>query len=424
MMNPSSRSPRRTLFPFCGSFFLFVILGPIAAQSATYYVATTGNDSNPGTLSSPWRNPQKCVDSGSPLVGGDVCEIANGTYTSTTTGRVVATIGATAPAGQPGKPITIRAANPSGAHILIPNSWPGVDCNVDFCPFSGFYITRPYYVIEGFEITRPGSFMGTKASVHGIDLEVGSDGSIVRRNRLHDIGRNICSDAVFGITGMSVVSGNLIIEENVFFTIGRLRDGENDCTTVRYQNDHGVYARATTNLTIRRNVFYDINRGFPIQIFKSGGGVTKNLNIYHNTFSGKSPTGLPAGHILLANTINGANIKNNISCNAHGGIVIPYLLTASDVVVSFNLSDTLERVSSISIPGVTFSNNIQQGTNLSFINESANNFRLTSRSPAINRGTTVGVPAVADGKPDIGAYEFSQEESSSPPRIPVGLSIQ
>jgi hypothetical protein len=100
-----------------------------------------------------------------------------------------------------------------------------------------------------------------------------------------------------------------------------------------------------------------------------------------------------------------------------------YALTASKVTVSNNLSDTLEKTG-LSIAGVTFSNNIQRSTNLGFIDKWHNDFRLTSASAAIDRGTTVGVPPVKDGAPDIGAYEYSEQNNQSPPAAPIGLTLR
>jgi hypothetical protein len=87
--------------------------------------------------------------------------------------------------------------------------------------------------------------------------------------------------------------------------------------------------------------------------------MTTNLDIYHNLFFGRSPTWKPAGHILLANTISGVNIKNNISADAQFGMVNIYPLSASNVVVSNNLNDTLEKTG-LDVAGVTFSNNIHE----------------------------------------------------------------
>lgn len=56
---------------------LSVLLMPSMAQAATYYVATTGNNSNPGTQSQPWRTIQNAA---SRMVGGDTVFVRGGVY--------------------------------------------------------------------------------------------------------------------------------------------------------------------------------------------------------------------------------------------------------------------------------------------------------------------------------------------------------
>jgi hypothetical protein len=285
---------------------------------------------------------------------------------------------------------------------------------------AGFYITRPYYIIEGFEITG-GANPGLSASHTGIVFTPTATGGIARLNTIHHIGRTLCSESLFSASGMFIdsVSG-VLIEKNRLYSIGRLRNGESGCSTTIYQHDHGIYASATTNLTILRNVIYDTNRGYPIHIYKSD-GTTTNLKIYNNTMAGKSPTGFPAGHIILANTVNTANIKNNISYDAVTGMVLPYQLSASNVTVSFNLSDTLENAG-VGVPGLTFSNNLQH-TSPGFVNAATNDFHLSAGSAAIDAGTNVGI-FTQDGAPDIGAHEVSNQGDASAPSSPIGLRVQ
>jgi len=49
----------------------------LVSYSRTIYVATTGNDSNPGTETSPYLNIQKAIDAAAP---GDTIYIRGGTY--------------------------------------------------------------------------------------------------------------------------------------------------------------------------------------------------------------------------------------------------------------------------------------------------------------------------------------------------------
>jgi hypothetical protein len=54
----------------------------VCTADSTYYVATTGSDANPGTLSSPFQTIQKCA---SIATAGDTCLIRQGTYRETVT---------------------------------------------------------------------------------------------------------------------------------------------------------------------------------------------------------------------------------------------------------------------------------------------------------------------------------------------------
>jgi hypothetical protein len=62
--------------PFASSLQWKIYL-PLVVNPATYYVSPTGNDSNPGTQSQPWKTIQKCLDQAQP---GYTCEIFGGTY--------------------------------------------------------------------------------------------------------------------------------------------------------------------------------------------------------------------------------------------------------------------------------------------------------------------------------------------------------
>ncbi|AEE53987.1 right-handed parallel beta-helix repeat-containing protein [Haliscomenobacter hydrossis] len=58
-------------------FCLFAL--PLALHAATFYVATTGNDNNPGTLAAPFRTLSKAIAAASP---GSTIELRGGKYTS------------------------------------------------------------------------------------------------------------------------------------------------------------------------------------------------------------------------------------------------------------------------------------------------------------------------------------------------------
>ena len=409
MTNRLIRSPHSVLLSFSGVCALLILFGTVTAQGATYYVATTGSDSNPGTSDRPWRNPQRCTTS--PIKAGDTCIVRSGTYTDTDGNGAVVWVynRTTTPSGTASGPITIKSEKPLGAVIAV-SSRNGLN--------TGFYVDKPYYVIEGFNISG-GSNSGSSATYHGIYLTSSADGAVVRANSIHHIGRAVCSNSDNGFPGVFVKgTSSVLIERNRIYSIGRRRNGESGCSTTRYQHDHGIYVTGASNVTVRRNVIYDSNRGYPIHVYR---GTTSNLNIYHNTLSGKSPTGKPTGHILLASTIRTANIKNNISTDAKSGMVVITGLTASGVSINYNMSNTITNAKGGSYSGVQFSNNFDRISTLGFVSNSTNDFRLVSGSPAINRGTTSGVPPVSDGAPDISAYEYAVQNNISSPLTPKGL---
>jgi hypothetical protein len=394
------------------AFALFFLVGATAAQAATYYVATTGNDTSNGSQSSPWRTPQKCINA---MVAGDICTVGDGNYTDSDSNSVVGIISGIAANGVAGNPITIRSTNPSGAHIILSNNNNGNH---------GFYVQRNYWIIEGFDITG-GTFSGNNVAYSGITVE-GATGTVVRNNIFHNIARTICTDSPNGNQGMYIHSANsTMIDSNRFYTIGRMYNGESGCSTIRAAQDHGLYIDGASAITIQRNVFYDITRGWPIQIYSGAGLTTSNANIFNNTFSGKSSLGGngPAGHMVLGTRINIVNIKNNISHNNYDGIVrcSTSLVSATSVLVEHNLTDSSKAKTGESCPAnVTFLNNVTS-TSTGFVNATVNDFRLSSNSPAIDAGVLIGL-AYNGSAPDIGYFEFGGQQATV--TAPKNLRVQ
>jgi hypothetical protein len=79
--------------------FISLCMGAKASYAATFYVATTGNDANPGTAAAPFRTLNKGA---SRLRGGDTLIVKAGTYTEAMLNNI--------PSGTGGAPTTIRNA--------------------------------------------------------------------------------------------------------------------------------------------------------------------------------------------------------------------------------------------------------------------------------------------------------------------------
>jgi hypothetical protein len=416
-MNQSNKALSYTVLLRWGWLFLLILSQPIAAQADTYYVEITGNDSNPGTSDRPWRHPQKCVDRNSPLVKGDTCLIGKGTYTDTDGDGIVIYIRSSAPQGTASEPITLKSASPLGAVISLSSTGKGN---------SGIYVGRSHYVIEGFDIQGGKNPLAATA---GINVSGVVTGLTIRQNAIHGQGVGVCSESSNAYSGIQLSSSsNVTIEHNRIYHIGRLRNGVQDCTTTKNFQDHGVYSPGASNVTIRRNIFYDITRGYALHVYSGRGKSHENVFIYNNTISGKSPTGRPSGQIALCNTLRNVHIKNNIFHDLPLDYVIQYCAAGTNaisLVISHNLTNgtrnDFQNPNKKPFSGVT---QLSNRTNVDprFVDAESRNFKLLSTSPAINSGTNMGLPYKGSA-PDIGAYEFSEQDDPEPLR-PEDVRIQ
>jgi hypothetical protein len=394
---------------------LSYLLGAVLAQATTYYVSQTGNDRNAGTSESlPFGTIQKCVDV---VAAGDTCTVADGTYTDpdlTDRNNLVAYI--RGPINQNGtidKPITLKSTNQHGAKIIIP-SMSVTGGNV------GIGVARSYWNIDGFDISGGNGVTGTQnTSIAGV--AVYAVGTVIRNNQFHNIGEAVCTLAANGFAGVFVApaSSNTRIDNNIFHTIGRMNslDGTGCSRSISSANDHGIYAQAPfTGLTIERNVFYNIVKGWPIHIYNATGSTANNINIYNNTFADKSKGGEagPAGHVLLAHGMYDVSIINNISYNAYRGMVQCSNLIGTNIVVDHNLSDTGIKTVEVCPGGVTFSNNLTS-TVPGFTDALTHDYRLAAGSVAIDRGMKIPGMTYAGSGPDIGAYEYDISTAISAP---------
>lgn len=93
--------------------------------TGTYYVSTTGNDSNPGTSGSPFLTIQKCVSTA--INPGNTCIVTNGTYTAGFQDNL-----ALGGSGTEMAPITIKAQNRGGVTIdqsTLVTGWTSISTN-------------------------------------------------------------------------------------------------------------------------------------------------------------------------------------------------------------------------------------------------------------------------------------------------------
>ncbi|MBF0227885.1 MAG: hypothetical protein HQK76_20760 [Desulfobacterales bacterium] len=115
--------------------FFFV---PVSWSGSSYYIANSGsaNDSNPGTIDSPWKTFAGSI---AKLTPGDTLIVRDGTYNEQIRFKGVS--------GTLGNPITVRAENIGKAIIQIKETDPAASA---IEVYSDTVSTTSYITIEGF----------------------------------------------------------------------------------------------------------------------------------------------------------------------------------------------------------------------------------------------------------------------------------
>jgi hypothetical protein len=422
-------------------FLLALAGGP--AIAATYYVSTSGSDSNPGTQAQPWATLQKAVDT---IASGDTILVTPGTY-------VGCRIRYSGAAGAP-KTLTVQTAG-----TVLVNA-PGPLCrrpsDIEIISEDWGATPTSYWVIDGFEVInspkwgidgiRPynitvrnnvvhnngtsGTFTGIHQgfcdyalvennvsysnSEHGLYCTNSADYGVARRNVLYSNGSegmHMNGDARQG--GDGIMTGWLV-EKNI-----------------AYNNvNHGYDGDGVEYTTWKNNLAYD-NGSKGLNIYQVDGKTNPRYDkVLNNTFVTKPGGYMPLTWLKGRNKVGGNNnsTMNNILYSADYtnrlrgsmGYVSTWMSTfTSDynvVIDRFGLDDnrttyTLAQWQS------QFGKDLHSfncfDLTVLFVDPAGKNWHLKSTSPAINAGTTLtdvtddleGYPRTA-GSYDIGCYEY------------------
>jgi hypothetical protein len=376
-----------------------------SAFATTYYVATNGSDSNPGTLAQPFLTIQHAADN---VNAGDTVIVETGVYSDSTQHGALVSI---TRSGTAGNYITFQSQNKWGAILDGVNNTAltGVD-------FAGSYIRFQDFELRGFSEEALSTYEGGKF----INI-VG--------NNIHDIGR-FCTDTTKGLDGIFIATSNNVVEQNLVHDIGRYAPGENGCSpkTRYYKNhDHAIYVDASfggaDKLMVRNNVFYRLKRGWGIHVYPSpvdGLSVLNNTFIWGNTWQ-------PGFIIFAGGGATHFRVENNIAYSPTQSFV-HFLDTSGYTGIIANNLTYNGTISDATPSGVTFSANMDN-VDPKLINAgdsteddaSLPDARLTSGSPAIGAGAELSdvtidyTGAPRSNPPSIGAYEFVSVSAPSPP---------
>ena len=375
--------------------------GPPQSGGVNYYVATTGSDTNSGTITQPLRTIQRAADLVNP---GDTVIVDDGVYTYSGTNYCspAKTIVCTTRGGIATNWVVFKSKNRWGAKIdgqnnSVDNGW-------------AFQSNAGYIRIEGFEFYGMGSSGGSSSAIEAYNG--GHDIELIG-NHIHDVGRQ-CTQTINGLVGIYVKQNQVLIEQNSIHDIGRYAPGENGCSYpagyIGYQtHDHAMYLSAGDDVTILNNVVYNIRRGWAVQVFPNS---RTRLNILNNTFAFGNPN--QHGHIVLYQaSITDSNIKNNVFYQPTvAAIYVGGGATFNNTTIANNLTD-VGQIADSTPSGIAFSNN-QVNTNPLFLNAAGLDFHLQAASPAVDTGQTLalvtndyeGRSRPAGNAYDRGAYEY------------------
>lgn len=413
--------PKRTI----GACLLASALLPaVPAHTATYYVATTGSNSNPGTEDKPFLTIAYAVNT---MIAGDTTYVRGGTYNESG--------------------VRFRRSGTSAAPIRLlnyPGESPVLSCTAQnleansflFYNAAGWRVAIGWITLEGFEVTNCND--GIKAfNLHD---------STFRRNWIHH-NRN---QGFLGNNGTRVVFDRNIVNHNGDFV---------GCTSCNKQ--HGFYANGTA-WTVTNNLIYG-NLGYGIQLNASSSSIynpashagpefaaSRDWIIANNTIAYNHYRG---GLVIWGSTSHNARIENNIfyenavtqSTSTANGIDFVSVTNATGIQIRNNLfyASGSGGTQAWSATGATAGVNYTQSGNIinvgapRFVSAGATlppspNFALTSTSPAIDAGRSLDITKIAiDGttRPqgrayDIGAYEYTPDADAQSPSAPRALQVR
>lgn len=408
-------------------------------SAATFYVSTTGSDSNAGTQAKPWATLQHAVDTISP---GDTIQVLAGTYVGCRIGH----------SGSQSSPKTLEAA--PGASVLVNKPGPGNKHN-SIIEFELFGSTVSDWIVSGFEVANSPNY--------GIDVRV-TERITVQKNHVHNS----------KLTGIfTAFSNNILIQNNetdhnsehgiyqsnssVYPTIHGNNSHNNASAGIHMNGDiseqpgdglvrfatvedntiwengtaggSGINCDGVDDSIIRNNLLYN-NHASGISLYAiDGAHGSSNNNVYNNTIvmapNSRFVINIPSDGGGKAAPV-GNVVENNILYTPdsfHGSVLIAKAKVSgfhSDYNIVVNQFSDNNGNTSISLAkwqalGYDLHSIIATPVQL-FVNPASNNYQLKPGSPAVDKGTALtdvptdilGVKRPQGTAWDIGCYELIQ----------------
>lgn len=391
----------------------------------TYYIATTGSDTNSGTITAPFKTVAKAH---SLVVAGDIILVRGGTYVTpaiklTKSGTSVNRISLWAYPGE--KPVLV------GSSITVNATWViTLSNNASWWHIKGFEIKNNAWgggifmrncsnnIIENNNIHHNGnlsdwaatgiSVYGTSSNnlilnndshhnmdkdcgdADGIDMGVTGSGNVIRGNR---VWQNSDDGIDLFNTNDNTVGGRVLVENNWAWLNGY------NSSLVACGNGMGIKLGGARNANtvsgghkVRNNVTWkNFSGGFDDNNSGISGPVARPDTLYNNTSWQNVTDGnyvfyAPSLHVFRNNLSVGILGQTNGSFTTNSWS-LPVTANNSDFVSISDVCAIGPRQADGSLPVCTF-------------------LRLIQGSDLIDKGVNVGIPFLGVS-PDLGAFEFS-----------------
>ena len=422
---------------------LAVILALVTgAYGTTYYVATNGSDSNPGTLAQPWATLQYAVNT---IANGDTIIVLPGTYAGC---RIELS-------GASGAPKTLKAQT-AGSVLL--NALGPVNRHNRILEVENYSAAVNYWVIDGFEINGNNTIGGYDS--RSVDTQMNNN--ITAQNLIvHNAknGTSVCTGIFSAFTNYALIQyctsysnaehgcyvnnscDNGVVRCNTFYSNASLGvhmngdksmggDGQMTGWVIErnksYANgSNGFDGDGVSSSIWKNNLAYDnVSKG--IHLTQADGTSNPSYDkVYNNTlvvhiggyyclnfYKGKSKTG-GNNNSVFNNILYNYDINNSM----RGSLMyittwMPTFQSNYNVVVNrFGCNDNRYKYTLAewrAAWGKDMNSTLCLDATALFVDDVNHNFHLKSTSPAINAGTTLAdVTNDMDGevRPQGGGYD-------------------
>ncbi len=427
------------------------------ASQNTYYVATTGSDSNSGSIGNPFKTIQKGV---SILTAGDTLLIRAGTYKEKVSIKNSgSSAGYITIKNYAGEKVIIKGTNTGGGNISIVNkSYIRIE-GLEICDNSGNN-TPMGISVEGagtniqivnnkvYGITSSSNAHGI--AVYGTNSKSPITNLLIEGNEVYNckLGQSESMVLNGNVTEFKVINNKVHDNDNIGIdfigyegTAGsgetdRVRDGicsgnmVYNISSIKNPtyNDYaadGIYVDGGKNIIIEGNYVRNCDIGIEMAS-EHKGKTTDNIIVRNNLILDcTNYAALVFGGESKSNG-NATNIKiyNNTVYNADTALVIANADSSTNEVKN-NIFNKVNTIIEGNVGKNTIENNMS--SDAQFVSPSSGNFELKAGSPCINAGISVNAgnldyslkTRIYNGKIDMGCLEYGSNNNEGPQKPPT-----